>query len=62
MFFKHVARPMKIMAGLLMQHRPPTDIMKVMAVEDEEKMKNGCNNHLGLRAAMIGALRQRSKI
>jgi uncharacterized protein len=39
MFFKHVARPMKIMAGLLKQHRPPTDIMKVMAVEDEERLQ-----------------------
>ena len=38
MFFKHVARPMKIMAGLLKQHRPPTDIMKMMAVEDEERL------------------------
>ncbi|MCP4357659.1 MAG: SPASM domain-containing protein, partial [Chloroflexi bacterium] len=39
MFFKHVARPMKIMVGLLKQRRPPTDIMKVMAIEDEERLQ-----------------------
>ena len=38
-FFNHVDRPMKIMAGLLQKRRPPAEIMKLMALEDEERLQ-----------------------
>ncbi|MBK8900083.1 MAG: anaerobic sulfatase maturase [Anaerolineaceae bacterium] len=38
-FFNHVDRPMKIMAGLLRQQRPPAEIMKLMAAEDEKRLQ-----------------------
>lgn len=36
-FFNHVDRPMKIMANLLHQRRPPAEIMALMAAEDEKR-------------------------
>lgn len=38
-FFNHINRPMKIMAGLLRQQRPPAEIMKLMALEDEDRLQ-----------------------
>lgn len=34
-FFNHVDRPMKMMAALLQQHRPPAEIMTIIKAEDE---------------------------
>ena len=39
-YFKHVDRPMRIMAGLLRQHRAPAEIMQLYALEDMERDKN----------------------
>jgi uncharacterized protein len=36
-FFKHVDRPMKIMAALLRQGRAPAEIMAIYAKEDAER-------------------------
>ena len=38
-FFKHIDRPMKIMASLLKQRRAPAEIMKLMAIEDEKQLQ-----------------------
>ncbi|MCA9797801.1 MAG: SEC-C domain-containing protein, partial [Candidatus Eremiobacteraeota bacterium] len=38
-FFNHVDRPMKIMAGLLNQRRPPAEIMAIMTAEDKERLQ-----------------------
>jgi uncharacterized protein len=38
-FFNHVERPMKIMANLLRQNRPPSEIRQLMAVEDEKRLQ-----------------------
>ncbi|MCP4426415.1 MAG: anaerobic sulfatase maturase [Chloroflexi bacterium] len=38
-FFKHIDRPMRMMAGLLRQRRPPAEIMAVMVAEDEERLR-----------------------
>ncbi|MCA9969331.1 MAG: anaerobic sulfatase maturase [Anaerolineales bacterium] len=38
-FFNHVDRPMKIMARLLRQRRPPADIMPLLAAEDEARLQ-----------------------
>ena len=38
-FFNHVDRPMKIMANLLRQRRPPADIMGLMAAEDDVRLQ-----------------------
>jgi uncharacterized protein len=34
-FFTHIDEPMKIMSTLLRMHRPPADIMKILANEDK---------------------------
>ena len=34
LFFRHVARPMRLMANLLRENRPPAEIMKLYAAED----------------------------
>lgn len=39
-FFKHVERPMKIMADLLRQNRAPADIMQLYAMEDRRRIEN----------------------
>ena len=38
-FFNHVDRPMKIMANQLRQRRAPSEIMAMMAAEDEKKLQ-----------------------
>ena len=38
-FFNHVDRPLKIMARLLRERRAPAEIMALMAVEDEARMR-----------------------
>jgi uncharacterized protein len=44
-FFTHIDRPMQVMAQLLHQQRPPADIMKIAAFEDQlnkSKMDDPC--------------------
>jgi uncharacterized protein len=38
-FFNHVDGPMRIMAGLIQQQRPPAQIMTMMATEDEARLQ-----------------------
>jgi uncharacterized protein len=39
-FFRHVQRPMKIMADLLRQNRAPAEIMQLYAAEDRKRIEN----------------------
>jgi uncharacterized protein len=34
-FFNHIDRPMNIMASLLQERKPPADVMRILAIEDE---------------------------
>jgi uncharacterized protein len=38
-FFNHIDRPMKIMASLLRQKRPPAEIMQILAAEEKQQQE-----------------------
>lgn len=40
-FFTHIDRPMKVMAGLLHQRRPPAEVMEILAAEPASSKKPG---------------------
>lgn len=37
-FFNHIDRPMRIMAALIQQRRPPAEIMTIIAAEDQQRL------------------------